>query len=430
MNKKLTSGLAVLAVFGLAISAVPQASAATKSIKIGLLFPTSGPMALLGTDQSVGAEMVLKWANSKGGIKGVPIEIFKADSKSSPAEGATAAQRLIDQNGVQIIIGSYSSGIAAAIAPVAQRNDVILWEVGAVSPTVNSQRYSNFLRTVGVSATYAAADYDFTVNFLAKKLGKSVKQLRIAVANNDGAFASSVGDAVDKLFRAKGLNVVAKEVYPVTSTDLTPTILKLKAASPDILFLTPDAADALLFWQTAEQQNFNVDALIGSSGIGGAGFVAKFGAAGVEGVYDVEAPALATMNTEGLTPEVAKLTKEWVTAFEKAEGHPCAVHCGDGIGGAYTLVTDVLPRALVFKNTTLTSKGIVAAAMRTNIKEGGTPQGFGVKFSNTSKATPGENERARSVIMQWQGGRLKVVWPAQLASSTPVAPMKTWADRK
>ena len=83
MNKKLTSGLAVLAVFGLAISAVPQASAATKSIKIGLLFPTSGPMALLGTDQSVGAEMVLKWANSKGGIKGVPIEIFKADKESS-----------------------------------------------------------------------------------------------------------------------------------------------------------------------------------------------------------------------------------------------------------------------------------------------------------------------------------------------------------
>jgi branched-chain amino acid transport system substrate-binding protein len=430
MNKKLTSGLAVLAVFGLAISAVPQASAATKSIKIGLLFPTSGPMALLGTDQSVGAEMVLKWANSKGGIKGVPIEIFKADSKSSPAEGATAAQRLIDQNGVQIIIGSYSSGIAAAIAPVAQRNDVILWEVGAVSPTVNSQRYSNFLRTVGVSATYAAADYDFTVNFLAKKLGKPAKQLRIAVANNDGAFASSVGDAVNKLFTAKGLNIVAKEVYPVTSTDLTPTILKLKAASPDILFLTPDAADALLFWQTAEQQNFNVDALIGSSGIGGAGFVAKFGAAGVEGVYDVEAPALATMNPEGLTPEVAALTKEWVKAFAAAEGHPCAVHCGDGIGGAYTLVTDVLPRALVFKNTTLTSKGIIASAMRTNIKEGGTPQGFGVKFSNTSKATPGENERARSVIMQWQSGSLKVVWPAGLASSTPVAPMKTWADRK
>jgi branched-chain amino acid transport system substrate-binding protein len=235
---------------------------------------------------------------------------------------------------------------------------------------------------------------------------------------------------VNKLFTAKGLNIVAKEVYPVTSTDLTPTILKLKAASPDILFLTPDAADALLFWQTAEQQNFNVDALVGSSGIGGAGFVAKFGAAGVEGVYDVEAPALATMNPEGLTPEVAALTKEWVKAFAAAEGHPCAVHCGDGIGGAYTLVTDVLPRALVFKNTTLTSKGIIASAMRTNIKEGGTPQGFGVKFSNTSKATPGENERARSVIMQWQSGSLKVVWPAGLASSTPVAPMKTWAARK
>lgn len=424
MKKKL---LALLGIAGLVLVPTTQVSAAPATIKIGLLFPTTGPMALLGTDQSRGAEMVLEWANAKGGIGGVKIEILKGDSQSNPAIGATTAQRLIDQ-GAQIIIGSYSSGISAAIMPVAQRNNVILWEVGAVSPAVNEQRYSNFLRTVGVSATYAAADYDFTVNFLAKKLGKAPKALRIAIANNDGAFATSVGNAVNDLFKAKGMNIVAKETYPVTSTDLTPTVLKLKEATPDVLFLTPDANDALLFWQTAQQQDFNVSALIGSSGIGGAGFVAKFGAAGVEGVYDVEAPALATMNTAGLRKDVAKLTKAWVNKFALTEGHPCAVHCGDGIGGAYVLVTDVLPRALK-ESKKFDAKSIVAAAMKTNIPDGGTPQGFGVKFSGAYDKLVGENTRAKSVIMQWQGGVLKVVWPKALSTSTPIAPMKTWSQR-
>lgn len=427
MTSKFKKGLALLAVAVLAVTVVPQASAAKKTIKIALLFPTTGAMSILGTDQSNGAEMVLKWANKKGGINGTKIEILKGDSQSNAAVGATTAQRLIDE-GAQIIIGSYSSGISAAIMPVAQRNNVILWEVGAVSPAVNEQRYSNFLRTVGVAATYADADYDFVVNFLAKKLGKKAKDVRVAIANNDGAFASSVGNAVNDLFTKKKMNIVAKETYPITSTDLTPTILKLKDAKPDVLFLTPDAADALLFWQTAQQQDFNVSALIGSSGIGGAGFLAKFAAAGVEGVYDVEAPALATMNTAGLDKAVAKLTKKWVAAFATANGHPCAVHCGDGIGGAYTLVTDVLPRALKDSGD-FTAKSIVAAAMKTDIPEGGTPQGFGVKFSGAYDKLVGENTRAKSVIMQWQDGALRVVWPAAIASKKPIAPMATWDKR-
>ena len=422
---------ALLVVIGLAFTMVPQALAASakpKEVRIGLLFPTSGGFSLLGTDQMKGAEMVLKWANSNGGINGVPIKIVYGDSASNAAAGATAAQRMIDNDKVDIIIGSYSSGIAQAVMPVAQRNNVILWEVGAVSPTVNSQGYSNFLRTVGVSKTYAAADYDFVTKFLAKKLGKKATDLKIAIANNDGAFAASVGDAVKDLFVAKGMNIVAKEVYPATSTDLTPLVLKLKAAAPDVLFLTPDAPDSLLFWQTAKTQDFNVSALVGSSGIGGAGFVAKFGNAGVEGVYDVEAPALASMNTSGLKSRVADLTAQWVKDFALAMGHPCAVHCGDGIGGTFTLVTDVLPRALRVSNS-FSASAIVSAASKTLIQDGGTPQGFGVQFTGTNSSTVGENIKAKSVIMQWQGGALKVVWPAALATSTPSAPMKTWAQR-
>ena len=134
------------------------------------------------------------------------------------------------------------------------------------------------------------------------------------------------------------------------------------------------------------------------------------------------------MNTSGLKPRVADLTAQWVKEFATAMGHPCAVHCGDGIGGAYTLVTDVLPRALRSSNS-FSAAAIITSASKTNIQDGGTPQGFGVQFTGTNSATVGENIKAKSVIMQWQGGALKVVWPASLSTSTPFAPMKTWDQR-
>jgi hypothetical protein len=151
---------------------------------------------------------------------------MEGDTQSDPAAGATVAQRLIDQEDVDILIGSYASGISQAMLPVAERNDVIFWEVGAVAPTINADGYKNFLRTVGGAKTYAQADIDFINDFLAPQLGVDPSELKIAVGHEDGAFGASVADAILELAEAEGLNVVIRESWPANTTDLTPTILR------------------------------------------------------------------------------------------------------------------------------------------------------------------------------------------------------------
>lgn len=398
-------------------------------IKVGLVFPTSGNFAALGTDQMNGVKLAIDWANANGGINGVPITVVEGDTQSDPAAGATVAQRLIDQDDVDILIGSYSSGISQSMLPVAERNDVIFWEVGAVSPTINADGYQNFLRTVGGSKTYAQADIDFINDFLAPQLGVDPSELKIAVGHEDGAFGASVADAIVELAEAEGLNVVIRESWPANSTDLTPVILRLKAAEPDIMLVTPIVADAYLFWEAAQTQDFNVSAIIGSAGFSSTGLLERFGAEGIEGVFDVEAPSVEAMNSDGLQPEVKALLDEWRAAFKSEYDRPCLVHCGDGLGGGYILVSDVLPRALeTFGN--VDSASILAAAAETNIPDGGTPQGFGAKFvAAGTPGTGGDNEAARSFIMQWQDGDLKVVWPAELAVAEPIFPMPTWSER-
>lgn len=427
------AGIAALALTGCTAPADDgngtDTPAAVDEIRIGFVFPTSGSFSALGTDQANGVRMAIDWANDNGGINGVPIRIIEGDTQSDPGVGATVAQRLIDQDDVHILIGSYSSGISQSILPVAQRNDVIMWEVGAVSPTINADGNSNFLRTVGGAATYAQADVDFIKDFLAPQLGKDPSEVRIAVGHEDGAFGTSVADAIVELAGAEGLNVVLRDSWPADVTDMTPFVLRVADAAPDVLLMTPIVADTFLFWEAARTQNLQLPAVIGSAGFSSTGFLERFGAEGIEGVFDVEAPAVEYMDSAGLQPEVRALLDEWRETFKADYGRDCLVHCGDGLGGGYILVSDVLPRAIE-KYGAVDAESIIAAASETNIPDGGTPQGFGARFVEAgTPVTGGDNEAARSYIMQWQGGQLKVVWPAGLAVSEPIFPMPSWSER-
>ncbi len=410
-------------------AAAGQPASKVSEIRIGLLFPTTGSMGYLGTDQANGVKQALDYANAHGGVAGAQIKYFEADSKSDPAVGATETQRLIDQNKVQIVIGSYSSGIAEAASTVAERNNVIFWEIGAVAPNLTQKGYKYFFRTVGDATTYATADIDYLKNSFAGKIGKKPEEVRIAITNENGPFGSSVADALKDLIKKDNLQLVASEAYSASSTDLTPVVLRLREANPDILFIVPLPADTLLFYDQARTQNFNVKAMIGSAGFSSPSFLERFKEGGIEGVMDVEAPAVAGMNPSGLKPEIASLLKTFVADFQQKFGHEALVHAGDGMGGAWVLASDVLPRA-ISKYGGVDAEAIRKAAQETDIPEGGTLQGFGVKFVPTGQPNAGNNERGKSYIMQWKQGTLKVVYPSSLAVAEPQVPMPSWSERK
>jgi branched-chain amino acid transport system substrate-binding protein len=128
------------------------------------------------------------------------------------------------------------------------------------------------------------------------------------------------------------------------------------------------------------------------------------------------------MNSQNLDKDARAVLDQLRVDFKKQLGRDCLVHCGDGLGGAYVLVKDVLPRAV--SSGSITGDSIRAAAAKTDIPDGGTPQGFGAKFNAN-----GDNERAKSYIMQWQGGKLRVVYPASFAAAQPIFPLPAWNQR-
>lgn len=420
-----TSGASAAAGGSGSAAAAGTSAAVSKAseIRIGLDFPTTGADSVLGAGENLATKMLIDDANAKGGIDGVPIKVFEGDSQSDPSTAATVAQRLIDQNHVTIIIGSYASGLAQTILPVAQRNHVMLWEVSAVAPGMNPKGNKYFLRTVGDASTYAAADISFLKGYLAAKIGKPVTQLRIGVAHENGPFGSSVAAAVVKQAKAANLNVVADIAYKETTPDMTPVVLKLKKANPDVVLITPLPTSTPLFWEAAKTQNLQAKAIIGSAGFSSSAFLKKFGAKGIEGAYDVEPPSIAGMSLSGLQSDVQQVVKSFLPEFQQKAGYACSVHCGNALGGVYMLLHYVLPKAIsAYGNADALS--VWNAAHQVTAPFGGSPMGFGMKFTDA-----GENASAESVIMQWQSGQLKVVWPKDLASASPEYPSPSWSER-
>ncbi|MBU0984545.1 MAG: ABC transporter substrate-binding protein, partial [candidate division Zixibacteria bacterium] len=97
---------------------------AGETVKIGLNYPETGPYSVQGLDQFRAATLAVEEINASGGILGKQVELVCTDSKSNPDVSVANANKLIDQDGVKMIFGGSSSGVAVAVGDVCQQKSV------------------------------------------------------------------------------------------------------------------------------------------------------------------------------------------------------------------------------------------------------------------------------------------------------------------
>src|SRR5215510_2978557 len=101
-----------------------------KVIRIGGLFPTSGPGAYFGTQDKQGVDLAVEQIN-KTGINGYKLEVKYEDSACSPLPATQAAKRLIEQYKPHVIIGEECSDATLAVMPVVEQAKVPLLNAGS-----------------------------------------------------------------------------------------------------------------------------------------------------------------------------------------------------------------------------------------------------------------------------------------------------------
>jgi branched-chain amino acid transport system substrate-binding protein len=93
-----------------------------------------------------------------------------------------------------------------------------------------------------------------------------------------------------------------------------------------------------------------------------------------------------------------------------------------GFNQTWIFLTDVLPRA-IRTHGGIDPEALRKAALETDIPEGGTIQGYGVRFNPPGHPMAGQNARSTPVVMQYIGGETKIVWPRALRTVDPVIPL-------
>ena len=165
------------------------------------------------------------------------------DDQTNPANAVTAAKDLIGQ-GYKIIAGSSSSGAAAAVAPIADQNNVLFISGPAAADVITGLNRHTFR-----AGRQSYQDVQTAAGILPpKSVGK-----KIVVFAEDTAFGASNFAAVTQVFGARGHNVT-KILVPFQTADLTPYAQQLKNAKADLAFVAWAGSNSAAMWQALDQQ--------------------------------------------------------------------------------------------------------------------------------------------------------------------------------
>ena len=434
----------MLALFALALVALIAVAATgqaqqPQTIKIGLLYDHSGPFSAAGSLNCWrGAKMMIDYINEKGGVLGKhKIVQSDGDSQSKADVAINEAERLLNVEKVDILAGVYSSAHAVPIAERVDKQKKFLWITTAIADAVLKDRNLQYtFRPQPNGSLFGVGSVAYIASYAPDRLKKAPKDVRIAIIYEDGPYGAGVAAANEAEGKKQGMQVVLKEGYSAQAADLSSLVTKLRAARPDVLFHTGYNPDINLFLRQSKEQGLRVRAYVGH----GAGhsqldkLKEGFGNE-VEGFHTVDPPASQLIDPKNLKPGVADLTQEMVKRYKAFEPNipvnNIAPHVSMGFNNMWILLNDVLPRAIQ-KHGGWSAEALAKAARETDIPEGGTMQGYGVKFSGEGIPMRGQNERAIAAVYQVVDGQFRHVWPKVIA--TPNAPVllpasSPWAAR-
>jgi branched-chain amino acid transport system substrate-binding protein len=276
---------------------------------------------------------------------------------------------------------------------------------------------------------FGALSVAYINEFAKDKLKKDPKALRVAIIHEDGAYGTDVANGSVAKAKELGLNVVLDEGYSINAPDLSSLVTKLRSQRPDVLLHTGYNPDIALFLRQAKEQGLRLAAYVGH----GAGhsqydkLKESFGAREIEGFHTLDPIASQLLDPKKLKPGVGEMTAEMVrrykTQFDKdVADRAIAPHVSMGFNNMWILLNDILPRAIQ-KHGGFGPDALAKAARETDIPEGGTMQGYGVKFYPVGHRFAGQNERAFPAVMEIIEGKFELVYPKTVATASPVLPL-------
>jgi branched-chain amino acid transport system substrate-binding protein len=349
-------------------------------IRIGAVYPLTGPVAEDGAVVLKGAKLAVKIFNDAGGLNGDKIEFMVEDGACIPAQSVASAEKLISANKVVALAGAFCSSSTGATMDVALRYKVPMVAGISTAPNLTERGNRYLFRIQATSQMLADA---FASKMMQIAGGKKVAFL---VVNDD--WGRSIATYYKTSLEREGAQVVSTQIYDTNETDLFSHITNIKRAEPDAIMMAANTQNAVTVTEQLRQMN------VKSKLFGEGSFTAKsyYDAVGKKGD-----------GIDGLMPYVSTfdnpVNKKFVEMYKAAYGEVPNNNAAAGFE-ELTIITNALK----------TSGKADAEALRDAIAKSSTPAPSGdIKFNDK-----GQGYGFTVFLTQNEGGKPEIAATAEI----------------
>ena len=284
---------------------VPLQGVSANEITLGSIQDLSGPLAGFGKQARLGMMLAVDELNEQGGINGRKVKLIVEDSGYDPKKAFLAAQKLVNQDKIFMMMGHIGTAQNLAAMPVQFEKNVINF----FPITAAREMYDPFDR---LKYSFAATYYD-QMKYAVPKLAKEKGAKKICTLYQDDEFGVEVMKGAEDGLKANGMSLAEKTTYKRGATDFSSQVAKLQASACDMVVLGTIIRETIGTIGTARKMGYN-PTFIGSSAAY-TDLIHKLGGKAMDGMY-------ATMTvqnpyTEGQTPQLQFWANKYKTKFNE-----------------------------------------------------------------------------------------------------------------
>jgi branched-chain amino acid transport system substrate-binding protein len=409
LNRALAATVALGAVAS--TTTAPFAQGAGQTVKVALIAPLSGPWARQGDLMRKGAQLAVKDINEAGGISsmsGAKLELIVIDTGDSTEKAKNAAQRMVSQYPDLVgVTGAWLSSFTLSVSEETERAELPMLTL-SYSDQITARGFKYIFQMPSTGGKQAQDALPALMQ-VAEKAGKKPTKTGI-IADNTASSTSFAKPLREGGLKQIGIDVLFDETFTPPLPDATALIQLARSKRPDFLIMLGTAVpDDKLMLEKVNEFNLGGGRMpIISSGahLGAPELLRNVGPELLEGVMTV-------VGNWG-----AKGQDTIIDRFKKETGEPWMTQDSISAYGDIQLLKYAIEKA------GKADKKAVAEALRaTDLNGTDGPAAFypgtGIKFDEA-----GHNTRARLIIVQWQGGEPKPIYPPESAVAEPIWPKR------
>lgn len=376
-----------------------RATASTDPIVIGISLPLTGDFSQPGGEAKRGYEIWQKQVNAKGGLLGRQVQLKIVDDASGQDTVVTDYTKLITQNKVDLLLGTFSSLLNYPASAVAERNRMVFVEPAGGATKMFARGFKYLFFAQPATAPHQA---DVFVNWI-KALPADQRPKTAAYPTQDDPFAAPVIESMQQQLEALGVRTVFSTTYPADTTNFQSIASQMAAKKPDLIAQGAVFEDGVGLVRSLKQLAYSPKMLFQTSAPSNSSqYSDGVGLANTEGVF-----YSVSWHQDAKTPLNPEFVADYTAAYHADPAEDAA---------------DAFATAQVLQAATTA----VGAIDQDKIRDWLHANEVRTILGPLSWQQTGE-PRGQFLLAQWQSGKVQVVAPADVATTTSIVnPKPGW----